>query len=96
MMREWRLDVRFKSASRRWWVLFIVSAVFVVLGAGLMVVQVSAWLWLPLLVIGGLSYVFSVVGPDCGEPMHRTVDEQWEAHRCSNCGVDHTGERCYE
>lgn len=34
--------------------------------------------------------------PDCGEPMHRTVDEQWEAHRCSNCGVDHTGERCYE
>jgi hypothetical protein len=26
--------------------------------------------------------------------MHRTVDEQWEAHRCSNCGVDHTGEPC--
>lgn len=32
--------------------------------------------------------------PDCGEPMHEGVDEQWEAHRCSNCGIDHTGEPC--
>jgi hypothetical protein len=32
--------------------------------------------------------------PDCGERRHDTVDEQWAAHRCSGCGIDHTGEPC--